>query len=76
MTLLRSNIISSFVVRPTDAARITERIRRPDFGTLEITLTVDDPKAYTRPWTTTMKQVIVVDSELLDYVCVENEKSV
>ena len=60
----------------TDAAKITERFRRPNFGTLEITLTVDDPKAYTRPWTMTMTQVIVVDSELLDYVCVENEKSV
>lgn len=60
----------------TDAATITERFRRPDYGTLEITLTVDDPKAYTRPWTTTMKQVMVTDSELLDYVCVENERSV
>ena len=60
----------------TDAARITERFRRPNFGTLEITVRVDDPKAYTRPWETTMTQVIVVDSELLDYVCVENEKSV
>ena len=60
----------------TDAATITERFRRPDYVTLEITLTVDDPKAYTRPWTTTMKQVMVTDSELLDYVCVENERSV
>jgi len=60
----------------TDAATITERFRRPDYGTLEITLTVDDPKAYTRPWTTTMKQVMATDSELLDYVCVENERSV
>jgi hypothetical protein len=60
----------------TDAATITERFRRPNFGTLDITLTVDDPKAYTQPWTTTIRQVIVVDSELLDYVCVENEKSV
>ena len=60
----------------TDAATITERFRRPDYGTFEITLTVDDPKAYTRPWTTTMKQVMVTDSELLDYVCVENERSV
>ena len=60
----------------TDAATITERFRRPDYGTFEITLTVDDPKAYTRPWTTTMKQVIVLDSELIDYVCLENEQSV
>jgi len=60
----------------TDAATITERFRRPNYGTLEIALRVDDPKAYTRPWETTLRQVIVVDSELLDYVCYENEKSV
>jgi hypothetical protein len=60
----------------TDAATITERFRRPNYGTLEIALTIDDPKAYTHPWTTTLKQVVVVDAELLDYVCYENEKSV
>ncbi len=60
----------------TDAATITERFRRPNYGTLEIGLRVDDPKAYTRPWETTLKQVIVLNSELLDYVCYENEKSV
>jgi hypothetical protein len=60
----------------TSAAKITERFRRPDFGHLEITLTVDDPKAYTRPWTVTLKQTIVADSDLLDYVCQENEKDV
>ena len=60
----------------TDAAKLTERIRRPNFGTLQVDFTVDDPKAYTRPWEITLKQVIVLDSELLDYVCYENEKSV
>ena len=58
----------------TDAAKITERFRRPNFGTLEVAITVDDPRAYTRPWTATLKQTIVVDSDLLDYVCLENEK--
>ena len=58
----------------TDAATITERFRRPNFGTLEVVITVDDPKAYTRPWTATLKQTVVVDSELLDAVCQENEK--
>ena len=58
----------------TDAAKITERVRRPNFGTLEIAVTVDDAKAYTRPWTVMLKQTIVVDSELLDAVCQENEK--
>jgi hypothetical protein len=51
-------------------------LRRPDFGHLEIALTVDDPKAYTRPWTVILKQTIVADSDLLDYVCQENERDV
>ena len=58
----------------TDAARITERFRRPDFGHLEIEITVDDPKAYTRPWTVRLTQVIGLDTDLLDYVCRDNEK--
>jgi hypothetical protein len=60
----------------TDAAKVRERIRRPDYGHLEIEVSVDDPKAYTRPWTITLKQAIVVDTELVDEVCLENEKSV
>jgi len=58
----------------TEAARVREEIRRPDFGHLEIKVTVDDPKAYTKPWTVTLKQRIVVDAELIDEVCLENEK--
>ena len=59
----------------TDAATVRERIRRPDFGHLEVEVTVDDPKAYTRPWTMTLKQAIVLNTELVDEMCVENEKS-
>jgi hypothetical protein len=59
----------------TDAARVRERIRRPAFGHLEVEITVDDPKAYTRPWTVTFKQNIVLDTELVDEMCCENEKS-
>lgn len=40
----------------TDAAKVTERIRRPDYGHLEIEVTVEDLKAYTKPWTVTVKQ--------------------
>ena len=60
----------------TESAKVREEIRRPDFGHLEITLTVDDPKAYTKPWTVTLKQRIVVDAELIDEVCLENEQFV
>jgi hypothetical protein len=58
----------------TDAARMTERIRRPNYGTLEIRITIDDPKAYTRPWTVDMSQMITLDTELIDEMCLENEK--
>jgi hypothetical protein len=60
----------------TEAATITERFRRVDFGNLEIVVTVDDPTAYTAPWTTTLRQFLVVDTELLDYICLENERDV
>ena len=60
----------------TDAARLTEKFRRVDYGTMEIELTIDDPKAYTKPWTIRVKHIIVPDSELLDYICLENEKDV
>ena len=59
----------------TDAAKVRERIRRADYGHLEIEVSVDDSKAYTRPWTVTLKQNIVVDTELVDEICLENEKS-
>jgi hypothetical protein len=58
----------------TEAAKIREEIRRPDFGHLEIRVTVDDPKAYTKPWNVTLKQKIVVDTDLIDEICLENEQ--
>ena len=60
----------------TEYATITERFRRPTFGNLEIEVTVDDPKAYTKPWTIMFKQRIKLDTELLDYICSENEKDI
>ncbi len=60
----------------TETAKIREEIRRPDFGHLEITVTVDDPRAYTEPWTVTLNQRIVVDAELIDEICLENEQFV
>jgi hypothetical protein len=58
----------------TDAAKLTERFRRPNFGTLEIDVTIDDPKAYTKPWTVRVNQRIMLDSELLEFICLENQK--
>jgi hypothetical protein len=59
----------------TQAAKVREQMRRPDFGHLEIQVTVDDAKAYTKPWTVTLKQRIVIDTELIDEICLENEQS-
>jgi len=59
----------------SSAAAMTERLRRPTYGTLEVQITVDDPKTYTRPWTVSMNQGIELDTELIDEVCLENEKS-
>jgi hypothetical protein len=58
----------------TAAARMTERFRRVSYGRLEVDVTIDDPKAYTRPWTVTLVQRIVLDTDLLDYHCNDNEK--
>ena len=58
----------------TESAHVTERFRRPDFGHLEIEVTIDDPKAYTKPWTVQVHQRIMADTELIEFVCQENEK--
>ena len=58
----------------TSAGRLRERIRRPDFGHLVIEVTVDDPKAYTKPWSVTLRQQFAADTELIDEICAEGEK--
>ena len=60
----------------TNAAKVTENFRRLNYGTLEIELTVDDSKAYTKPWSIKVTQIIAADTELLDYICLENERDV
>jgi hypothetical protein len=58
----------------TSALRVTERFRRKDFGHMDVEITIDDPKAYTRPWTVTLPLVFVPDTEILEYICNENNK--
>jgi hypothetical protein len=58
----------------TSEATVRERIRRPNFGHLDIEVTVDDPKAYTKPWTVTLHEQFGADAELNDEICLENEK--
>ena len=59
----------------TDQATIVERFRRPNFGSLEIDITIDDPKAFTMPFTVRVNQRIMVDTELIEFICNENEQS-
>ena len=59
----------------TQAAKVREEIQRPDFGHLDIQVTVDDPKAYTKPWTVKLKERVVADTELVDEICLEGEQS-
>ena len=59
----------------TSGARVTERFRRPNFGRLEIDATVNDPKAFTKPWNMKLVDKLVLDTELIDEICMENEKS-
>jgi hypothetical protein len=58
----------------SDGMRLTERMRRRDFGHMDIELTIDDPKAYTKPWKTQLHPELVADTELLEFYCTENER--
>jgi len=61
----------------TEQLHVTERFRRPNFGSLEIQATIDDPKAYSKPWTTTVqKNRLQLGTEILEFVCNENEKDI
>jgi len=57
----------------TEALRISERFRRINFGRMEAEATIDDPKAYSRPWTSqTMTFLLQPDTELLEHLCENN----
>jgi len=59
----------------TDKAKITERYTRPKFGQLIIDVTIDDPKAYTKPFTVRFNQRLSPSDELIEFICNENERS-
>jgi hypothetical protein len=56
----------------TEALRMTERFRRPDFGHLEVAITFEDPEVYSKPWTVAMHARLAADTEMLESVCNEN----
>lgn len=58
----------------SEALHLTERFRRVDFGHLEATYSFDDPKMYTRPFSFKVTHVLQPESDVLEYICTENEK--
>jgi len=58
----------------SEALHVTERFQRTDFGHMQLSMTYEDPKAYTKPWTISLSVELVPDTDLLESVCLENEK--
>jgi len=59
----------------TTSGKIIERFLRVNYGTLEIEITVNDPKTFTKPWTIKLNQRLMPDMDLIEFVCSENNKS-
>ena len=57
----------------TEALHVIERLHRKDFGHMDLTITIDDPKAYTKAWTVTEPVHLLPDTELLEAVCENNQ---
>jgi hypothetical protein len=60
----------------TESARVTERLTRKNFGVMEVEIAVNDPKAYTRPWSVTIEMAAQVDTGMLEEICLDNEQDV
>ena len=60
----------------TEALHVIERFTRPSIGRIDIDVTIDDPKAYTRPWNVLLTWQLVPDTDLIESICEENNKDV
>jgi hypothetical protein len=58
----------------SEQAKFTEKFRRPAYDHLQIDVTVEDPKAYTKPWTVRIDQRLIVDQDLIEFECNENQQ--
>ena len=58
----------------SEEMRIEERFRRRDFGHMDLTITITDPKTFTKPITFSVVEELLPDTDLLEHYCVENEK--
>ncbi len=59
----------------TSTGKMTERMRRLNYGTLETEITIEDPKAYTKPFTVRVQHRIMLNTDLIEFICNENERS-
>jgi hypothetical protein len=57
----------------TSSGKMTERWRRPTFGSMQIDITIEDPKAYTKPFTVRVNHRLMPDTELMEFVCEERD---
>ena len=60
----------------TDALHVIERLRRKDFGHMDVRITIDDPKAFTKSWDVTEEVHLLPETELLEFICNENNRDV
>jgi hypothetical protein len=61
-------------VPATEQLKVTERFIRTDFGHMDIEITIDDPKTYTKPWVMVQPLVYQADNEIIEYICDENNR--
>jgi len=59
----------------TNKGKMIEKFRRPTFGTLDVEVTVEDPSAYTKPFTVSVHQQIMLNTDLIEFICSENNRS-
>jgi hypothetical protein len=60
----------------TESLRVIERFSRPTVGHIDIDVTIDDPKAYTKPWNVKLSWRLLPDTDLIESICEENNKDV
>ena len=58
----------------SESLHVQERFLRRDFGHMDLQITIDDPKMYTKPFTFQVTELLLPDSDILEYFCAENEK--
>jgi hypothetical protein len=59
----------------TESGKMTERMKRLNYGTLQTDITIEDPKTYTKPFTVRVTHRLLPDTDLIEFICTENDRS-